>query len=348
MALKTVEFQEIFASGIHEEVVARMDKGDRETLIKMCTVIATENSCKYYWNVILCWEAAWDCEHNLDYMRDNRHIRVNLHIRDIIRARYSENNVTFEISFCSDDGRITSLRALGQDWGQSFVLPSAISGLDRLQHLEVDCCKSLPAEALSKLPNLEGLNLGLVNVRMDLLRTRFPHLKSLYIKLFLPPTLPKCNLYWWIHEHFPSLENLTFNQIRGWTSVISDALSFNNSTRFPNKNLRSIQFTNCGIDEGQVETFLCDLLPNSPMVTGLWLGNNNIKSFRSIGQRMSREFLANGERLLHKPTLRTFNILFNPVSRLIGYRDYDTREQKIDPEEVDAFCQILRFFPTIE
>ena len=307
------KIDQFFYDESSKKAVARLAKGDRKVLIEMCTTLSP--------------------------------FILNLRERDFNSIEVSTTTRTYEsIMLYFQGDRITSIRcgALDREW--QFVLPTAITGFHRLKSLRIWNLqeKTIPFHVLSKLPNLEVLGMTGVSpptsseiVAKDLSRLTLPHFKSFTITFRSSVVSYSRSLHQWIKERVPSLESLWCDNLDFGARPISDELSFNNAMRFQN-NLSQISFRRCNLDEGHLETLLCDALPNCATVISLRVSDNRIKSFRSIDQRLSN-MIDRG--ILLKTTVNCFFCLGNPVCDLVG-------KTHLYPEEVDALCRILRAYST--
>ena len=330
--LPGIRFEEKFrdhnASLSREEGLSRIKKGDRETLMAICISLAIESG--FLDSVAFSW-----------YFYSRTCGRLNF---SVVKG-FKESSYHFNIN---GDGQLTELRITrycGKD-RYCFAMPAIIGRLPKLQSISVRNCKSIPHHVLSKLPKLERLvfefhldwctnkeelQTSYESMMNCLLMSRLPHLKSFRFLGFRFKSLQ--SLFQWIQEYVPSLEDLYLKVTREAITASCTPISYTN-TMHHHKNLTSIQFSQCGMDEGHLEYLLFDVLPHFPMVSKINFGNNKIKSFRSIDQRLST---IHGNGAVYKPPLEAIGL------------HYDTCFwENADPEEIGAFCRVLHALSTIQ
>ena len=298
------------------DYLARMAQNDRVTLATICKTLATDGTNidpkgVNLGDLLFCLDLKCPKSFSFDVEVDKLPVWK------------------FDVDI-DDDGRIISLEIYSEDdIDDLYDLPVSIGCLGELKSLYVDDCKSLPYRALSKLPHLEFLWLfdcsqSLYNFPLEM---RLPHLKCLEIYDACVALLP---LIQRIRGQLPSLEFLSLAD----TKFISFTFHHFTDTVGCQKTLNRIEMIQCDIDESQLETLMFDVMPNFPLVYSLDLSGNNIRSFRSIVQRLDN---SNDSRLVYKSALYNLDLTHNPIETCLSH----------DSEENANICQFLRASSTI-
>jgi len=255
-----------------------------------------------------------------------------------------ESNWKYEIDLydvhpkIDEDGRIIAF-SIGRYFEQHrqipYDLPSCIVHLDRLEYLFVIDCRSLPAEALPKLPNLRTLELYFRDPS-DLLNN-FPlqmelnQLKTLEIcgGKFQPPA----HFLEWMTTNLPNLENLGFwHTEKKETERIIKALSTHDvcfAQTFKRLDIRA-----CNLDDKLFESLLLDALPKFQSLSTLNVVSNKIESLQNIAKRIEND---NKKPCVVAKSLRHIYLTGNFVENKL----------KNNPKEKHAMLSLLKVFNAV-
>jgi len=301
------------------DYLASVAQNDRVTLATICKTLATDGTNIDPKLVNFRDLSSWP------HQRWPKSFLFNIELDTDITESVWEFEFQVDID---DDGRIISLE-ICSDNNRKYDLPVSIGCLGELKSLYVYDCKSLPYRALSKLSHLEFLRLSrcsqsLYNFPLEM---RLPHLKCLVIRNTCVALLP---LIQRIRGQLPSLECLRFEN----TTFTSFTFHHFTDTVGCQKTLNRIEMIECGIDESQLETLMFDVMPNFSGISSLKLTITNIRSFRSIVQRLDN---SNDNRSVYKAALYNLDLTHNPIETCISH----------DSEESANMCRFLRAFSTI-
>ena len=189
----------------------------------------------------------------------------------------------------NDEGRITFLAITKWPDTDPFDLPAIVAQLERLTHIEVENCRSLPPE-LTILMHLQTLEftrcsdlLNNIPVQMQLKNLKKIHLTGCIFQSSSPFLV-------WMIVQLPNLEILELRCMENFgTNCILDALrTYVGDVSFRD-NLKKIKMVFCKLDETHLETLLFDILPKFPNIFSLDLNFNRIESVQSIADRLKKD-----------------------------------------------------------
>lgn len=266
---------------------------------------------------------------------------ADLHTIDLTTTETSNIIDSIDMSHTyemDDNGRITRLN-VGTTWAgeDDFVMPAGIGRLQRLTHLEVSNCGSLPAKELSKLQYLQTLHFY---QSFDILENFPAQMELKFLKelsVFYSDFQTSSPFLAWMVKQLPSLERLTLWRVaslkeENGTDCILNALCTNNDVCFQDSLKRLL--IRCGeLDDSHLETLLRKVLPRFPNMRCLNLFQNNIKSIQPFVDRMKND---NTSPVLAK-SIRCLDLSGNPI----------TNKLEDDPEEKAAMLSFLQTFNTI-
>ena len=338
--------------------IAKLSKHDRETLIEICEDIATKgrsvvdpNKREFREGVAVIWlfplvrhlgismekikERNSNKSDNISILSNSKRAKIE----SALDGLFTDFNIMVELN---SNGQITHLeiniKGIVRSQTHLLDLPVPVGKLERLKQLVVHNCRSLPWWELAKLPDLEYMHLSKCSGDFfaDLPpQVKLEHLKHLTICKCLGP-LP---LFPWSEGQLPSLEKLILTgdtTARGLSGAVSRSIN-DLTVRHQHDSLQKLELFGCGIDDDQLSTLLLEVVPKFPALSSLVLSHNNIRSLKTIAERIddNRQQLAT-----FRTSLRRLHLSNNSIVKFL-------QEDCEDRGEIAATCKFLDTFSTV-